>query len=45
MFYIHGGASGKKKAVQEIFALSDDRDDISAVQEEPYDNPSGARSR
>lgn len=45
MFYIHGGASGKKKAVQEIFALSDDRDDISAVPEEPYDNPSGARSR
>ena len=27
MFYIHGGASGKKKAIREIFELSNDRDD------------------
>ena len=45
MFYIHGGATGKKKAIREIFEVSNDSEHSNSVNEPPEREDDAAKSR
>ena len=45
MFYVNGGSSGKKKAIQDIFKVVDEPNDKEEIRDDRDDRDDGSRSR